>query len=167
MDMVRFHTPMRLVLQYNKPSSRGYLHRHRRVVVVVDRVVVILGTATGGTGDWLVQVVRNPTGGTLLTNAVPAGVSNSNHGSSSAYPGNAYRTLTPVSTGAAGTNYDTLTGGSGAVQPLKPTIDRVILPLGRRLPRGSSLGVNVTPPAGTTAAQALVVAHVFVDEDTR
>ena len=39
-DMVRFHTPMRLVLQYNKSSSRGYLHRHRRVVVVVDRVVV-------------------------------------------------------------------------------------------------------------------------------
>ena len=43
MGMVRFHMPLRSDLQYNKPSSRGYLHRHRRVVVVVDRVVVDRG----------------------------------------------------------------------------------------------------------------------------
>jgi hypothetical protein len=124
----------------------------------VDRVVVILGTATGGTGDWLFRLIRNPTGGTLIDNAVSAGISNSNHGATNAYPGVAYRSLTPVSTGAAGTNFDTLTGGSGATQPLKQTIDRVILPVGRRLP--------LTPPTGTTAASALIVAHVFIDRDS-
>jgi hypothetical protein len=132
----------------------------------VDRVVVILGTATGGTGDWLFRLIRNPTGGTLIDNAVSAGISNSNHGATNAYPGAAYRSLTPVSTGAAGTNFDTLTGGSGATQPLKQTIDRVILPVGRRLPQGFSLGCTLTPPTGTTAASALIVAHVFIDRDS-
>jgi hypothetical protein len=134
--------------------------------IVVDRVVVILGTATGGTGDWLFRLIRNPTGGTLIDNAVSAGISNSNHGATNAYPGVAYRSLTPVSTGAAGTNFDTLTGGSGATQPLKQTIDRVILPVGRRLPQGFSLGCTLTPPTGTTAASALIVAHVFIDRDS-
>lgn len=134
--------------------------------IVVDRVVIILGTATGGTGDWSFRLIRNPTGGTIIDNAVAAGVSNSNHGSAGAYPGVAYRSLTPVSTGVAGTNYDTLTGGSGAVQPLKQTIDRVILPVGRRIPRGFSLGCTLTPPTGTTAASALVVAHVYIDRDS-
>ena len=135
--------------------------------LVLDRVVVILGDAAGGgSNDWSLQVLRNPTGGTLITNAVNAGVSNSNHGSEVAYPGVAYRSLTPVSTGAAGTNYDTLTGGSGAVQPLKQTIDRVILPLGRRMPTGTSLGINLTPPTGTTAASALIVAHIYIDPDS-
>lgn len=135
--------------------------------LVLDRVVVILGDAAGGgSNDWSLQVLRNPTGGTLITNAVSAGVSNSNHGSEVAYPGVAYRSLTPVSTGVAGTNYDTLTGGSGAVQPLKQTIDRVILPLGRRMPTGTSLGINLTPPTGTTAASALIVAHIYIDPDS-
>ena len=134
--------------------------------IVVDRVVVILGTATGGTGDWLFRLVRNPTGGTIIDNAVNAGISNSNHGAANAYPGVAYRSLTPVSTGVAGTDFDTLTGGSGATQPLKQTIDRVILPVGRRIPQGFSLGCTLTPPTGTTAATALIVAHVFIDRDS-
>ena len=155
-------------ITFNAQQETGILYFSNEGLadLVVDRVVVILGTATGGTGDWLLKVIRNPTGGTTISNAVAAGVSNSNHGSAVAYPGQAFRTLSPVNTGTAGVDYDTLTGGTGAVQPLKQTIDRVILPLGRRLPTGFSLGVNLTPPAGTTSAQALIVAHVYLDTDS-
>ena len=150
----------------SQETAMLYFDNTGELDIVVDRVVVILGTATGGTGDWSFRLVRNPTGGTIIDNAVAAGVSNSNHGSGAAFPGVAYRSLTPVSTGVAGTNFDTLTGGSGAVQPLKQTIDRVILPVGRRIPRGFSLGCLLTPPSGTTAASALIVAHVFIDRDS-
>lgn len=150
----------------SQQTAMLYFDNTGELDIVVDRVVVILGTATGGTGDWSFRLVRNPTGGTIIDNAVAAGVSNSNHGSAVAYPGVAYRGVTPVSTGTAGTDYDTLTGGSGAVQPLKQTIDRVILPVGRRIPRGFSLGCLLTPPSGTTAATALIVAHVFIDRDS-
>lgn len=132
--------------------------------LILDRLVVVLGTATGGTGDWLLQNVRNPTIGTIST---AAGVSNSNHGSAKTFPGTALRTLSPITAGAvAGVDFDTIVGGTGAVLPIQQTANRTVLPLGRRLPTGSSFGVRLTPPPGTTAATALCVAHVYLDFDT-
>jgi hypothetical protein len=124
--------------------------------VVMDRAVLILGTVTGGTGDWTFQTQRNPNAGTIITNAVAAGVSNSNHGSATVYPGDAYK-------GVVG---DTLTGGTGAPLPLQPASNRTVFPLGRRLPTGASIGWVITPPTGTTNAVAIVVAHAYVDFDS-
>lgn len=126
---------------------------------VIDRCVLILGSAVGAgtTDDWTFQVLRNPTAGTLIDNAVAAGISNSNHGSANIPTGLNYK----------GVQGDTLTDGTGAAQPIKQSIDRIILPLGRRLPKGTSIGFKLTPPAGTTSATALVVTHWWYDEDTQ
>lgn len=126
---------------------------------VIDRCVLILGSAVGAgtTDDWTFQVLRNPTAGTLIDNAVTAGISNSNHGSANIPAGLNYK----------GVQGDTLTDGTGAAQPIKQSIDRIILPLGRRLPKGTSIGFKLTPPTGTTSATALVVTHWWYDEDTQ
>ena len=126
---------------------------------VIDRCVLILGSAVGAgtTDDWTFQVLRNPTAGTLIDNAVTAGISNSNHGSANIPTGLNYK----------GVQGDTLTDGTGAAQPIKQSIDRIILPLGRRLPKGTSIGFKLTPPTGTTSATALVVTHWWYDEDTQ
>ena len=126
---------------------------------VLDRAVLILGTAVGATAtaDWTVQVLRNPTAGTIIDNALAAGISNSNHGSANIPAGLNYK----------GVESDTFTDGTGAAQPIKQSIDRIILPLGRRLPKGTTIGFRVTPPAGTTAATALIVTHWWYDEDTK
>ena len=126
---------------------------------VLDRAVLILGTAVGATAtaDWTVQVLRNPTAGTIITNELAAGISNSNHGSANV----------PVGPNYKGVESDTFTDGTGAAQPIKQSIDRIILPLGRRLPKGTTIGFRITPPAGTTAATALIVAHWWYDEDTK
>ena len=126
---------------------------------VLDRAVLILGSAVGAgaTDDWTFQVLRNPTAGTIIDNALPAGVSNSNHGSAN----------TPNGLNYKGVEGDTFTDGSGAPQKIKQSIDRIILPLGRRLPKGTSIGFKVTPPAGTTSATALVVTHWWYDNDTQ
>jgi hypothetical protein len=125
---------------------------------VLDRAVLILGSAVGATAtaDWTVQVLRNPTGGTIIDNAVAAGISNSNHGSANIPTGINYK----------GVESDTFTDGTGAPQPIKQSIDRIILPLGRRLPKGTSIGFRVTPPAGTTSATVLIVTHWWYDEDS-
>lgn len=125
---------------------------------VLDRAVLILGSAVGAgsTDDWTFTVLRNPTAGTTITNESNAGISNSNHGSANMPSVDAYK----------GSEGDTITDGSGAAQPIKQSIDRIILPLGRRLPKGTTIGFRITPPAGTTSTKALVVTHWWYDDTT-
>jgi len=126
---------------------------------VLDRAVLILGSAVGASSDqdWTFTVLRNPTAGTTITNQLKAGVSNSNHGSNN----------TPNAISYRGVEGDTITDGSGAAQPIKQSIDRIILPLGRRLPKGTSIGFRITPPTGVTSTKALVVTHWWYDDDTQ
>ena len=125
---------------------------------VLDRCVLILGTAVGAASDqdWTFTVLRNPTAGTTITNALSAGVSNSNHGSANTPNADSYKGLEGY----------TLTNGTGAPQPIKQSIDRIILPLGRRLPKGTSIGFRITPPTGVTSTKALVVLHFWYDDTT-
>ena len=125
---------------------------------VLDRAVLILGSAVGAgsTDDWTFTVLRNPTAGTTITNESNAGISNSNHGSANTPNVDAYK----------GSEGDTITDGSGAPQPIKQSIDRIILPLGRRLPKGTTIGFKITPPDRTTSAKALVVTHWWYDDTT-
>ena len=125
--------------------------------LVLDRAVLILGTATGGTGDWTFQTLRNPEeSGTLISNAVPAGISNSNHGSALLPSADAYR-------GVQGDTVDLGGLGTGAPLPLQQTSNRTVFPLGRRLELGSSIAWRLTPPTGTTAATAVLVTHFYYD----
>ena len=121
--------------------------------LVLDRAVLILGTSDG-TGDWTFQAVRNPDDGVtndLQTNAVTAGISNSNHGSAK----------TPDAEYFKGVQGDSFAGGTGAPLPIKQSENRVVFPFGRRLPLGSSIGFKLTPPSGNTSATAVLVTHVY------
>ena len=134
-----------------------YIKNNGAADLVLDRAVLVLGTVTGGTGDWSFQAVRNPDDGVtndLQTNAVVAGISNSNHGSAK----------TPDAEYFKGVQGDTFAGGTGPALPIKQSESRVVFPLGRRLPLGSSIGFKLTPPAGTTAATAVLVTHVYYDQ---
>ena len=137
------------------PSAVFYMQNEEDVDVVLDRVVLMIGTATGATGDWSHRIVRNPTGGTLISNAVPGGISNSNHGSANILNGG-----NSIYKGVEG---DTLTGGTGVPLPIQIQSNRILFPIGRRIPKNQSFGIEITPPAGTTAAVSVTVCHVFVD----
>ena len=122
--------------------------------LVIDRIIVMLGTSNG-TGDWNHQILRNPTAGTIISNAVSAGISNSNHGST-----NVLNNGASIFKGVVG---DTLTGGTGVALPIKETSDRLVFPVGRRIPKGQSIGVVITPPAGNTSAISVTVVHLYKD----
>ena len=149
------------LVTFTAPSSSAVLYTKNNDDrdFVLDRAVLILGTATGASAgaDWTFQVLRNPTTGSIVTNAVDAGISNSNHGSANIPDGDNFK----------GVQSDTFLDGTGLPQPIKQSIDRIILPLGRRLPKGTSIGFKLTPPTGTTSANAAVVAHWWYDEDTQ
>ena len=133
-----------------------YIKNNGALDLVLDRAVLVLGSADGS-GDWTFQAVRNPDDGVtndLQTNAVIAGISNSNHGSAK----------TPDAEYFKGVQGDTFAGGTGAPLPIKQSESRVVFPFGRRLPLGSSIGFKLTPPAGTTDATAVLVTHVYYDQ---
>ena len=124
--------------------------------LVLDRAVLLLGTSNG-TGDWTFQTVRNPDDGVtndLQTNAVTAGISNSNHGSAK----------TPDAEYFKGVEGDSFAGGTGAPLPIQQGQNRLVFPFGRRLPLGSSIGFKLTPPSGNTSATAVLVTHVYYDQ---
>lgn len=126
---------------------------------VLDRAVLILGYAVGAgaTENWTFQVVRNPgENGTIVTNAIAAGISNSNHGSSRQPAGLFYR-------GVQGDTVDTGAVGMGAPLPIQQESNRTVYPLGRQLPTGTSIAFRLTPPASTTAATAVLVTHWYYD----
>lgn len=124
---------------------------------VLDRAVLILGTPTDGVGDWTFRVLRNPeASGTIVSNAVAAGISNSNHGSSKTPTGTLYR-------GVEGDTVDLAGVAGGAPLPIQQTQNRTVFPLGRQLPTGTSIAFQLTPPSGTTAATAVLVTHWYYD----
>ena len=148
------------LLQFTAANNAAvvYIKNDSEADLIVDRMRVMFGTATGGTGDWLFRIDRNPTGGTIIDNATAAGVLNINHGSSTTPQGLFYKSsVSPI----AGTP-DTVTGGSGSQFPIKSTGEnQLIIPAGRILPTGSSLALQVQPPAGTTSAYINIVTRCY------
>jgi hypothetical protein len=123
---------------------------------VLDRVVLMIGTGDTS-GDWYHRILRNPDAGTIISNAVKAGISNSNHGSANQLNGDGRNIF-------KGIQGDTATGGTGVALPVQANNNRIVFPVGRRLPKGSSFAVEITPPTiNSGSVIAVSVAHVFLD----
>jgi hypothetical protein len=137
------------------PVAVFYMKNLEAVDVVLDRVVLMIGTPVGATSDWFHRIIRNPTGGSLISNAIPGGISNSNHGSANVLNGGDQI--------FKGVETDTITGGTGVPLPVQVASNRILFPIGRRIPKNSSFAVEITPPAGISAALSVTVCHVFVD----
>ena len=126
---------------------------------VLDRAVLILGYASGAGAaeNWTFRVMRNPEeSGTIVSNALAAGISNSNHGSSKQPAGLLYR-------GVQGDTVDLAGIAGGAPLPIQQESNRTVYPLGRQLPTGTSIAFQLTPPASTTSATAVLVTHWYYD----
>lgn len=138
------------------PSAVLYFENLEDEDVVLDRVVLMIGTGDTS-GDWTHRIIRNPTTGSIISNALKAGISNSNHGSGNILNGDGSRIF-------KGVEGDTLTGGTGVGLPVQSQSNRIVFPVGRRIPRGSSFAVEITAPTiNSGSVVAVSVAHVFVD----
>jgi len=113
-----------------------------------DLVVVLMlfqtGASTGGSGNILVDVIRNPTTGTIVSGATSVEINqNKNFGSSRTLDATAY-------VGATGL---TFTNGSKIFESiLATTTQRIPIETGGIvIPKGASIGINLTTSAGNTS----------------
>lgn len=115
---------------------------------VATLLAFLLGNSTGGTGDWVVDVIRNPSAGTVVSDETIVPInSNFNFGSNKTLSGISYK----------GDEGKTLTDGSVHTSSRLSGGGRVGLSLGAlHIPKGSSIGIKITPQASNTSVKVQV-----------
>ena len=130
-------------------TSVLYIKNNEDSDLVITALIYNLGATTSGTGDVKIDVLRNPTTGDIVTNAsavaVGAGVSaNQNFGSNVSLSVDAYKGATADSL---------LTDGAVSISTRSASnTGRIVISLGAvRLPKGSSIAINYTPPSSNSS----------------
>jgi hypothetical protein len=128
--------------------------------LVITALIYNLGATTSGTGDVLLEVLRNPTAGDIVTNtnncAVGPDVSaNQNFGSTNTMSGLFYK---------GATSEGVFSNGSVSISTRSASnTGRIVISLGAViLPKGSSLGVDYTPPASNSSQICQFAAAAYV-----
>ena len=126
--------------------------------LILTGLFYLIGNSNTSGGDTLVQLERNPTGGTVVSAGTSFDPINRNFGSS--------KTLNV--TCEKGAEGKTLTGGTVAVESIFSGPGRKFVNVGAIIiPRGSSMGITVTPQTNNTSqAFQIAVACYKVQEST-
>jgi len=142
-----------LTLTSGNASALLYMKNTDTVPWVVNRVFYNAGPSTGGSGDFLAEVLANPTSGTLVSGGTALTAHNLNFGSPTELTGTVLK-------GAEG---DTITDGTVRVSTIIPVAGtRVLISFDSIiLPAGSSIAVRVTPQTGNTAMDIQVGFNLY------
>lgn len=125
-------------------SSLLYFKNQGENDLQISAVGYLLGGSTGGSGNIFATIVKNPTGGTIVSDAIDVAINqNKNAGSSNMLNVLAYK-------GGTG---KTSTGGQDFYYSLIPSAGRtyVVATGNIVLPTGSSIAVKVQPQTGNTS----------------
>jgi archaellum component FlaG (FlaF/FlaG flagellin family) len=115
--------------------------------IIVDKLFYILGTTTGGAGNLFVEVLRNPSAGTIVSGATSVSINvNRNFGSNNTISALAYK-------GATGSTFTDGADAIGTIAQVSSTQGSTIQVTAGSivLKKGASLGINITPPVGNTS----------------
>ena len=140
-------------LTSDSASALYYIKNTDSVNWIVNRVFYNAGVSTGGSGDFLAEVVANPTLGTLIDSGANLDIHNLNFGSS--------KQLTALS--KVGVEGSTVTDGVVRVGTIIPTSGtRVLIAFDSIvLEPGSSLAITITPQTGNTAMNIQVGLNLY------
>ena len=142
-----------VVLTSASASSLVYMKNTDTVPWIVNRVFYNAGPSTGGTGDFLAEVIANPTAGTLISGGTTLTPHNLNFGSSKELVGTVLK-------GAEGS---TITNGTVRVSTIIPvagtrvliSFDSIVLDV------GSSIAVRITPQTSNTSMDIQVGFNLY------
>lgn len=135
-----------------------YVKNNEDYTLVITNIFYILGNTTSGTGNCYVEIVRNPTTGTIISGATAVTISeNKNFGSSKTLDATAYK-------GATGL---TFTNGSDyAATILNAGPQRVVITGGSiTLPKGASIGINYTTPTSNTSQIVMFAMACYLEDE--
>lgn len=127
-----------------------------------DASIHIIGTAygfwtstAGSPTDLQITIIRNPTAGTIVSNANAVAISsNRNYGSAKTLDADAY-------VGATG---NTMTDGVEHIIFYANSASRIAPPIDEIIPKGSSIGIKITPPAGNTSMQMYAAIVMYIED---
>lgn len=123
-------------------SSLLYFRNDQLVDFDVSSIFYILGNSTGGSGDLLVEVLRNPTAGTLVSGGTDFDAINRNFGSGQVLS----------ATIKKGVEGSTLTDGEVIISTILTSPGRVpVTGASIVMPNSTTLGIRVTPQSGNTS----------------
>lgn len=137
-------------------SAVAYVKNNEEKPFIIEDVIVILGASTGGSGNLEIELIQNPTTGTIVDNATDFSVkANRNFGSSRPFDGNCYKGLEGYTLTNGNLFADTTRTSGGTV--IHFDADVIVLP------KGASIGVNVTPQSGNTSmsVKVAIVGYIF------
>lgn len=125
--------------------------------VVITALFYLFGDSNVSAGEVLVTVLRNPTTGTVITDAVDAEMAgvNRNFGSNKELNADVYK----------GGEGKTFTNGDKVLESIfADGPNRYPLNVGDIvLPKGSSIGFDLTPPSGNTSMNTEIGFSLFID----
>lgn len=154
-DGFNFSTGVITLTSANK-SALYYIKNDGDDPLIIKVVGLSFGATTGGSGNGLIELIANPTGGDIITTATALSTqANRNLGSSKNLVGSVFK-------GAEGA---TLTGGTALAATTRSSFpvvvnfeDDIFV-----IPKGTSLGVNYTPPSGNTSQTVVVFSTLFYE----
>jgi hypothetical protein len=137
-------------------SAVFYIKNNGDSDLIITQLFYLIGNSTAGTGDVLVTVLRNPTTGTIISNAVAMEMDgvNRNFGSSKNLTTDSYK----------GAEASTFTNGDKIIESIidqSPT--RVTVEVGGLvIPRGTSIGIDITPATSNSSLDVEFAASVYI-----
>lgn len=141
-------TPVLALSSANK-SSLLQISNTDIVQWVISRLVFSLTTSTGGVGAASVEILKNPTAGTLISAGVVTSAQNLDFGSPT-------ELTSDIRTGVEGL---TLTNGVELTEIVIPTVPSRTVLAGQAvvLSPGTQIGLSLTPPTGNTSMTAHII----------
>lgn len=146
-----------LTLTSANESALLYIKNNDTKDLVIDSFVYIIGASTGGSGNTEAMLLRNPTAGTIVSDATAVSINvNMNFGSN--------RTLSNV-LAYKGAEGKTLTDGTDALGSIMTAPLTNVVTVGKLiLPNGQSLGIQLTPPSGNTSMKVQIAALCYLNQ---
>ena len=138
-------------------SAVLYLKNNGDNDLLIKSIGYLIGNSTNGVGDLIPEVIINPSEGTIVSDETPVDINiNKNFGSSKTLAVDAYK----------GGEGKTITdGGLAYGSLLSSDAVRYIIATGLIiLPKGASIGINITPQASNTAMDLQVFMSVVEQE---
>lgn len=130
-------------------SAILYLKNNGDEEIVISSIGFLLGNSTGGSGDLIPEVIKNPTSGTIVSGATNVDINvNKNFGSSITLEVDAFKGAEASTITDGVVVYNSLLSGSARTYVI--STGSIVLP------KGSSIGVNLTPQTGNTSMNVQV-----------
>jgi hypothetical protein len=123
-------------------------------ILIIKEILAIVGGTTGGSGEGILSIIKNPTTGTIISSAVDVNNNvNRNFASANTLSALAYK----------GDEADTITNGITFANSSRSSFGTVIAFDADIivLEKGNSIGVNFTPPTSNTSQEIRIALSVF------